>query len=359
MGMKNKIFAIVITILLCSGVVILNATDRSEESGNITIIDMEGTSVSIPENVERVACISSSATDLMIAFGLGEKIVGTYRSFTYNPWTSEICPAAANFKGYSYSVSAETLLADDIQLVILQNTENAQALRNAGLPVVAVHQYSPNGPFDDHICDIARLIGDIFGGESKDKADAWIKDVKDTIKEINDSIGTTETDKLVYYVNGEKSKGLYYSDGGNSMISSLLRISNMKLATEAYHVLNVHSVSDEEMVSLNPYAIIIGGAYQNDLIDDLNASPIWSALDANSNNRVYRIPVAMIGIENVSAETPVMMKYLANLFFPSQYSFDIYEGLRSNIQTYFNYTLTDADIDNMCQGLSKTGQRMV
>jgi hypothetical protein len=66
----------------------------------------------------------------------------------------------------------------------------------------------------------------------------------------------------------------------------------------------------------------------------------------------------MVGIENISAETPVMIKYLASLLNPG-FDYDIHEGLRDNIQRYFGYTLTDADIDNMCMGLSKDGTRMV
>ena len=336
---------------------IVGCANNTEEK-TVTITDMEGTEVTIKKDVSKVACISQSATDLMIAFGLGDKIVGTYRSFTYNSWTTEIYPACANYKAYSYSVSAEELVADGIDLVIIQDTENAQSFRNAGIPVVAVHQYSPTGAFDDEVYDTARIIGEIFGGEAKKKADAWIKDVKDTITEIENKIGTTNSDKAIYYVNGEKSKGLYYSDGGNSMISRIYDVANVQLATEKYEVLNVHKVSDEEMVALNPYAMMIGGAYQNNLMDSLNASPVWSGLDCAKNNRVYRIPVAMIGIENVGAETPVMLKYTASLF-NDGYEFDMHAEMKANIKKYFNYDLTDADVDNMCNGLSKSGERMV
>lgn len=324
----------------------------------VTVVDMEGKSVEVPKNVEKVACISQSATDLMIAFGAGDKIVGTYRSFTYNPWTTEIYPASANYKAYSYSVSAEELLSDGIDLVIIQDTENADSFRNAGIPVIAVHQYSPTGAFDDEVYDTARIIGEIFGGSVKQKADAWIQEVKDTIADIEQKLGTTNSETAVYYVNGEKAKGLYYSDGGNSMISRIYDVANVQLATEKYEVLNVHKVSDEEMVALNPYAMMIGGAYQNNLVDELNGSPVWSSLDCNKQNRVYRIPVAMVGIENVSAETPVMLKYTANLFNP-EYSFDIKTELKTNIKKYFNYNLTDGDVDNMCKGLTKNGERMV
>ncbi len=336
----------------------LTACNNSNNGETVTITDMEGTQVEIPKGVTKIACISPSATDLMIAFGVGDKIVGTYRSFTYNSWAKEIYPQAANYKAYSYSVSAEELLADGIELVIIQDTENADAFRNAGIPVVAVHQYSPSGAFDEEVYEVAKIIGDIFGGEVKVKADAWIQEVKDTIAEIKSAIGGEMTETSVYYVNGEKAKGLYYSDGGNSMISRVLNVANVNLATEKYEVLNVHGVSDEEMVALNPYAMLIGGIYQNKLVEELNNSIVWSALDCNRNNRVYRIPVAMVGIENVSAETPVMLKYVASLFTPS-YQFDMNAELKANIKKYFNYDLTDADVNNMCQGLAKDGSEMV
>lgn len=356
--MKRFLLIVISMFLLCGCVASLASCDGTDESESVTVIDMEGTTVTIPQNITRVACISPSATDLMIAFGLGDKIVGTYRSFTYNLWVTELYPPAKDFKGYSYSVSAEELLADGIELVIIQNTENAEAFRNAGIPVVAVHQYSPNGAFDDEVYDTARLIGEIFGGDAKIKSDAWIEDVKTTISDIQTVIGTANSEAAVYYVNGEKEKGLYYSDGGNSMISRILEIANTRLATEKYEVLNVHKVSDEEMVVLNPYAMLIGGAYQNNLADELASSEVWSMLDCNQQGRVYRIPVAMVGIENVSAETPVMLKYVASLF-NEEFKFDMNAELKANIRKYFGYELTDEDVENMCRGLDKNGERMV
>jgi ABC-type Fe3+-hydroxamate transport system substrate-binding protein len=357
--MKKLLKMILCDVMLICGVTTLSScnTNSSENPTTITVTDMEGTEVTISNDVDHVACISPSATDFMISFGLGDKIVGTYRSFTYNSWAIEMYPSAANYRAYSYSVSAEELLADEIDLVIIQDTENAESFRNAGIPVIGVHQYSPTGAFDDEVFDTARLIGDIFGGDAKIKADAWIKDVEDTISDIQNEIGITNSEEPIYYVNGEKAKGLYYSDGGNSMISRIYDVANVRLATEKYEVLNVHEVSDEEMISLNPYAIMIGGAYQNILSDELTTSEVWSNLDCNKEDRVYRIPVCMLGIENVSCETPVMLKYTASLF--NDYDFDITVEVKENIKKYFDYELTDSDVQNMIRGLDKDGNDMI
>lgn len=117
--MKNvkKLLLLGIIPLVFTG---CNNGSLAEET--IKVIDMEGTEVIVPKDVKHVAAISQSATDLMIAFGLGDKITGTYRSFTYNTWANELYPSAANYKAYSYSTTAEELLKDNIDLVIIQDT---------------------------------------------------------------------------------------------------------------------------------------------------------------------------------------------------------------------------------------------
>ena len=352
--MKNLLKLIPFT-LVCATLV--GCGNNEPQSTTIKITDMEGTEVIVPKEIKKVAAISQSATDMMIAFGLGDKIAGTYRSFTYNTWVKELYPAAAEFKAYSYSVSAEELLKDGIDLVIIQDTETAPALRQAGLPVIGVHQYSPTGAFDDEVYELPTILAQIFP-EAKQKSEAWINEVKDTIQDIKSKIGNVNSEKSVYYVNGEKSKGLYYSDGGNSMISRIYDVANVRLATEKYEVLNVHKVSDEEMVNLNPYAMMIGGSYQTNLFQSLTESPVWSALDCNKEERVYHIPVCMQGIENVGAETPLMLKYTANLFNPS-YEFDMNAEMKSTIKKWFDYDLSDADVENMSKGLSKSGENMI
>ena len=349
MNMKKRIIAIGLLVILCFG-----CSNKINKSNYRYVVDMEGTKVEIPNKIERVACISQPATDLMIAFGLGEKIYGTYRSFMYNTWAPILYPYANNYKSYSYSVSAEELINDKIDLVLIQDTENIEALRKTNIPVIAVHQFTNDDEFDDEVYDIARILKEVFP-ECKNKADYWINDVKKTIEDVRNK--AKDSNEIVYYINGEKAKGLYYSDGGHSMISRVLHIAGVKLATEKYSVLNVHKVSDEEMINLNPDAILIGGTYQNLLANELNNSSVWSTLDANKNNKVYRIPVCMVGIENVSAETPLMIKYIESLF--SNYQFDINSEMKKCIKYYFNYDLSDSDVKNMANGLDYNGQNMI
>ena len=61
--MKKKIIAISLLIVLCFG-----CSTKTIKNNNKYVFDMEGTKVEIPNKIERVACISQSATDLMMRF---------------------------------------------------------------------------------------------------------------------------------------------------------------------------------------------------------------------------------------------------------------------------------------------------
>jgi ABC-type Fe3+-hydroxamate transport system substrate-binding protein len=309
--------------------------------------------VDVPKNVSKIACISASMADFMISFGLGDKIVGVYSFMLLNDWVYEIYPEAHNYKSYDYEVSAEELLSDGVDLVISLDPRSSDNWKDAGIPTILVSTYSETGPYVEEAYQMVDIIATIFP-EVKDKAEAWKKDYDDAISEIQTAIGTEDSDTSVYYVNGAKSKGLYYSDGKNTIFSRMCDIANVKFATEKYKATEVHSVSEEELVSLNPDAMIIGGVYQNYLLDLLDNSELWSSLNCYKENKVYTIPVAFVNLEILSCETPVMMKYLAGLF-NDGYEYDLSEGLKQCMKKYFNYTLTDSDVYNMCHGLNKSG----
>ena len=69
--MKKFLILIVLLVLaLC-----VCGCKKDTQSQTITVTDMEGTLVEVPKNVSRVACISQSATDFMIAFFLFKAVL--------------------------------------------------------------------------------------------------------------------------------------------------------------------------------------------------------------------------------------------------------------------------------------------
>lgn len=353
--MKQHFLYVVVGVLLA----LTGCTSQVDTPQSRTIVDMAGNEVELPQTIERIASIYPSTTDMLVALGQGDAIVATYRTTLDNPWVEHILPQSAQWEGVSYDTSVETFLAMDVDLVFMPDEESAAVLRQAGIPTVVIRQYTKDEAFDDEYYQCAQLIGEIFGGETQEKAQAWEEEVRETIAEIQTVLEGQEAQQSVYYVNGEKQKGLWYSDGGNSTISTTLELLGQQLATDVYLVETVHGASTEEMISLNPDVIFIGGVYQQSLVEELYDDVIWNQLPCVLENRVYTIPVGVVSMENLSAETAVMLKYAANLFYPELFSYDVTTDLQTCFAQYFDYTLSEQEAAWMLEGRSFDGQVLI
>lgn len=107
-------FAIIITL---SCFTFTGCSKNNEDT--ITIKDMAGTNVPIPKSPKKIAAVSPSTGDLMIAFGLGDLLDGTYYSTLNNPWAAELYPAAKDFYGYGYDYdnSVETFVMRGVDVI--------------------------------------------------------------------------------------------------------------------------------------------------------------------------------------------------------------------------------------------------
>ena len=73
----------------CSNVVSkANITDDQ----SVTITDMGGDTVTLPTSIERVVSTSDPCTDMLVAFGQSDKLVGAYFRALENPWFKRVLP---------------------------------------------------------------------------------------------------------------------------------------------------------------------------------------------------------------------------------------------------------------------------
>ena len=88
---------LLVALILVPMFAFTSCTQKKDDT--IEITDMAGVKVKIPRSPKKVAAVSPSTGDLMIAFGLGDLLDGTYYSTLNNPWAKEIYPASENFYG--------------------------------------------------------------------------------------------------------------------------------------------------------------------------------------------------------------------------------------------------------------------
>ena len=347
---------VVSTILVFSSILV--ACGQLETSETIEIVDMAGTTVLVSKNVSKVAAVSPSTADLMISFGLGDKIDGVYRTVNDNEWATTLYPNSANFYGYDYDESAESYYSRGVDLILLPDPTTVENLRASGLTVLNIRQFAPGG-FDDYLFAFSEILRQIFP-QASTKINEWQKRMNTAILNISSALVDHEEQPSLYYIYGDKlnSRGshLAYTDMPNSFVASLLRKLNVYFVSETF---TSNRPSEEEVLATNPDIIVIGGIYQKYLYDELMANPTWNQLDAVKNDRVYNIPVGYAPFEQNSVESPLFLYDLANKIYPSIFNYDIHQMTKECYEYWFDISLSDQQIDFLLSGLGPNGQVLV
>ena len=137
-----SIFLVCMMLVSCNG----EHTNKSL----VTVTDMLGDSITIPKNPQRVACVSRTTYDLLVAFGLGDKIDGAYKYIYDNPWINVIHPNSKNEYRYEYEENYETFLTRNVDLVFAPEKYIADSLKAKGINALCISLYG-NPTYDDYL----------------------------------------------------------------------------------------------------------------------------------------------------------------------------------------------------------------
>lgn len=353
----RKLFLVV--LLLFSGTFLASCVgNTSKPDEHVAVTDFVGSVVNVPKNPKKVAVVARSAADMLVAFGLGDKIDGLYKTVFDNPWAKELYPAIDSYYKYEYNENYETFYARGVDLIIAPEGYIAEDLRSKGLTAITVSQYG-TPTYEEVLYRLPDLITTIWDDA---KVHAKVNDWKNEFQAVKDEIitklsETTNEEKTLYYIRGDKYSGLNYTETKGSIIETFGNYLNLKFLGEYFDHNN--RPSEETVLSLNPSYIIVGGIYQNQLIDELHTNNAWNKLDAVKDNKVFSIGIGFVMFEQTSVEEMIFLADIANKVYPDKFSFNIPKMLKDTISKYFGVDLTDGDVTNMLSGLDKNGQSMV
>ena len=220
----RKVMALILALTICLGMALSLASCGNNDDETIEITDMSGTTVKIPKSPKKVAAVSPSTGDLMIAFGLGDLLDGTYYSTLNNPWAKEIYPESESFYGYDYDNSVETFVMQGVDLIFIPEPSAAQTLRDHGLNALCVRQFAETG-YDDYVFYFSEMVRQIWGEDETVSAriDMWQNDFSTALNDVKAVLAQhpeIET-RTLYYINGEKDRGLGYTDLGKSLLETV------------------------------------------------------------------------------------------------------------------------------------------
>lgn len=354
----KKLLSLLITFLLAASFTFAFASCAATENDDkITVTDMVGAEVDIKKNPQKVACVSRTTYDLLIAFGLGDVIDGAYYSLLDNEWTEVFCPASVNHYRYEYEESYETFYSRGVDLVLAPEAYIAEGLREHGITAITVCLYgSPS--FDNYVFYFADLVKTLWGERAgiSEKVDAWkayfTKAQTEIKTELNKHDDPTRT---LYYVRGDKNRGIGYTDNGKSFVEYVYKFLGFDYVGNRFES---NRPSAEEICAIDPDVFVIGGIYQNTLLEQIKTTEPYVNLDAVKNNQVFNIPIGFTMFEQISVFSSVFLYDQANKLYPDYFDFDIEAEIKALGKEYFSIDLTDVDVYNMLHGLDRNGQAL-
>lgn len=270
----KKILALIMTlsIFVLSGC--SSQTDRM-------VTDREGTEVNIPTKIEKIISTAPSNTEVLMALGLGDKLVAI------DKYSTDIEGINTELPQIDFlNPDAETIIGLEPDIVIASGHNKTgsvedpfKAISEAGIPVV----YIPSSDSIDGIYKDIEFIADVVNERSKGKE--IVDDMKAQVEKIK-AIGDTITDKKSVYF--EISPAPYLSSFGKStFLNEMIEIIGAKNIFENEE--GWISPTAEAIIDANPDVIITNAGYMENPTEEIKSRDAWENINAIKNNEVYLV----------------------------------------------------------------------
>ena len=269
------------------------------------ITDQTGRQVTIPDKVDRVVVLQHQTLNLLVQMNATDKIVGLMAN-----WKQQLGDSYARLApelrqkatlGDLTHVDPEKLVALHPQVVFVTNYaphEMIDSITALGIPVVAIslrhdqpgEKAKMNPTLDDEemaydkgLREGITLIGEIVNKPAEAKAlieatDQGRKIVSDRLKDI-----PSEKRIRAYMANPE------LTTYGSGKYTGLMMLHAGAVNVAAATVQGFKTVSMEQVIAWDPQVIFVQNRYPS-VVNEINSSPQWQAIDAVKNHRVWLMP---------------------------------------------------------------------
>ncbi len=159
---KFKVSFTAVFIIIYITAVFCGCSEDSAHNGSLSksavnFIDDDGIEINLDKPAERIISLYSAHTENLYYLGVGNKVIGRYKTCTYPP-------EAAFVEKFDYNGDPENIIAANPDLVIIRPfirkkaPEYVKTIENAGIKVVSLYP-DKFDKFDDYINKLAYLTG--------------------------------------------------------------------------------------------------------------------------------------------------------------------------------------------------------
>jgi iron complex transport system substrate-binding protein len=330
--------------------------EGTPDSATRLITDMYGRQVEIPVSVEAVYSQSPVGTSFMYTLN-SKKVAG----LNWSPseverqfYTEEYCnlPVLSGWFGQGKTGNLEEIISVAPDFILYAGlSDEATGIKDKAdrfqellqIPVVAVNLTFNQLPA------AYRFVGTLVGeGERGDSLAAYTEETLRIIAKGTASLTDDEVPR-VYYAEG--AEGLQ-TDPKGSVHSELIGFVGAINAAEV----NVKEgygrsqISPEQLLIWNPDLILVchdNGSDGVSSYDFLMGDPRLCSLSAIREGRVYEVPYLPFNITDRPPSVPRIlgMKWLANLFYPDHFDFDMEEEMKRFYSLFYGMDLSHEQIE--------------
>jgi iron complex transport system substrate-binding protein len=240
----------------------------------ISVVDDEGTTVSLPAIPRTIVSLTPATTELLFALGAGDRLRGRTDLDLY-PAEATALPVVATYQG----VHIEEVVAIAPDLVIaggnnFTSAADVRRLRDLGVAVLVV--YAPD--LDGVLADI-RLVGRALGEEQA--AEGVVGAIQARIDEVTAAVADLPRPRTFYEIGYEPE---IYGPAPDSFVADMVNLAGGEPITTTDPA--VFAIPLERLVTLDPEVIVLGDAAYGTCPDSLATRAGWAGMTAVKDGQV-------------------------------------------------------------------------
>lgn len=282
----------------------------ADAAGYPRTVDNCGTEVTVPAPPQRIVTIKSTSTELVLALGLADRLVGT--AFADGPLPEDLAEAGGEVPVLAERApSSEVVLATEPDFVFAGWESNFSAdsagerseLADLGIatyvnPAACLEEgYQPDPLTFEHIFDDILEAGELLG--APEAAEALVAEQEDTLAQVQPS---SDDLTALWYSSGSDIPYVGGGIGAPQLLLETVGLTNIMADVQESWA----SGSWEDIAAQNPDVIVLVDSAWNTAehkIEVLESSPVTSTMDAVIDQRylVVPFPASEAGVRSVPA----------------------------------------------------------
>lgn len=329
--MLSLLLSVMMTLMLFTA-----CTAKNEAPATRTVVDMSGTEVTIPAQVNTYveSWFAHNAVDLML--NKAEGMLVTCVNKNSQPWMYIVCPNfyKAVSTNFSADMNLEEIIAAKPDVVFGSNEKYRDMFTAVGIPFINCSFKT----YDEMIRSV-QLTAEVFGGEAVDIANRYTAYLKERLDWVAKRVGDITEEKRTTVAHGNSIYELNF-DGANTIIDEWIKYAGGINAAAEGMTGNLQTISMEQVLQWDPDVLITGKPKKQ--VEQVMSDPAWANLKAVKNGRVYSNPKGVFAWDRYGVESALQPQWCAKLLYPGLFEdFDIAQELKNFYHTFFYYELSD------------------